>query len=65
MSQNDSDDVLAILFEKIEVWDTNINAIGSLFRKAHARVEDEHFIPVSHSHAVHPKLADTAERNDF
>ena len=58
-------DVVAILFEKIEVGNANVNTVGGLFGKSHARVQDEHLIPVSHSHAIHPKLADAAERNDL
>ena len=55
--------VVAILLEKIEVRNADVNAIGRLFRKAHARVKNEHLILITHSHAIHSKLADTAERN--
>ena len=65
VSKNYRSDVVAILFEKIEVGNANINPVGGLFGESHARVEDEHLISVSHSHAIHPKLADTAERNDL
>src|SRR6476659_7108562 len=56
-------DVVAILFKKIKVRNADVNAIGRFFRKAHARVENEHLILITHSHAIHSKLADTAERN--
>jgi hypothetical protein len=65
VSENYCSDVIAILFEKIEVRNTNVNAVSGLFGKTHARVKDEHLILVTHSHAIHPKLADTAEGNDL
>ena len=63
--ENDRGDVVAILFEEVEVGNADIDAVGSLFGKAHAGVEDEHLVAVAHSHAIHPKLADTAEGNNF
>jgi hypothetical protein len=65
VSEDDGGDVLAILFEEIEVRNTNVNAIGRLFRKPHAGVEDNHFILVTHRHAIHSKLAYSTERNDL
>ena len=65
VSQNNGGDVLAILFKEIEVRNTNVDAIGRLFRKPHAGVEDNHFILVTHRHAIHSKLAYPTERNDL
>src|SRR2546421_4697107 len=65
VGQDDSGDVLAVLFEKLEIRNGNINAVRAFFRKSHARVEDEHLVLVAHGHTIHPKLADTAERNDL
>jgi hypothetical protein len=63
--ENDGSDIVAILLEKREVGDADVNPIGSLFREAHAGVENEHLIAVAHSHTIHSKLADTAERNNL
>src|SRR4030095_7881895 len=65
VSEDNRSDVLTVLFEEIEVRNTDVNAIGCLFRKSHTGVEDEHFILITHRHAVHSKLAYTAERNDL
>jgi hypothetical protein len=65
MSEDDGCDMFAVLLKKIEVRNTNVNAIGALFRKSHAGVKDEHLIRITHGHAIHPKLTDTAERNDL
>jgi hypothetical protein len=59
------DNVFAILFEKIEVRNANVNSISGLFRKPHAGVQDDHVIPITHGHAIHSKLADAAERNNL
>jgi hypothetical protein len=63
--ENDGSNVLSIFFEKIEVRNTDINAVSGFFGKAHAGVEDEHLILIAHSHTIHSKLADPAERNDL
>src|SRR5712692_7959491 len=63
MCENYCRDVVAILFEKIKVRNGDINAVRSLFGKAHAGVEDQHLVAVTHDHTIHPKLADTAERD--
>src|SRR2546421_10238913 len=63
--QDDGRDVVPVLFQKIEVRDTDINAVNALFRETHAGVNDDHFVIVAHSHTIHPKLADTAERDDL
>jgi hypothetical protein len=65
VGENYCGDVVAILFEEVEIRNANVNAVSGLFRKAHSGVEDEHLILITHSHAIHPKLADTAERNDL
>ena len=58
-------DVVAILFEEVKIRNANVNTVSSLFGKAHAGVENDHLILVTHSHAIHPKLADTAEGDDL
>src|SRR5687768_16199622 len=65
MGQHDRGDMVAILLQKIEVRNTNVDAVRRFFGEAHAGVENEHFILITHSHAIHSKLADTAERNDL
>ena len=65
VSQHDGSNAVAILFEEVKVWNTNVDAVGRLFREAHAGVKDDHFILIAHSHAIHSKLADAAERNNF
>jgi len=65
VSEDNGGDVLAILFKEIEVRNTNVDAIGRLFRKPHAGVEDNHLVLVTHRHAIHSKLAYSTERNDL
>src|SRR5258707_15896459 len=65
MSEHDGRDAIAVLFQEVEIRYADVDAIGCLFRKAHARVEDDHVILVTHCHAIHSKLADAAERNDL
>jgi hypothetical protein len=65
MRQDDSRQIVTIFFEKIEVGDRNINAVRGLLRETHARINDDHLIAVPDAHAVHPKLADPAERYNF
>src|SRR5437868_13786263 len=63
--ENYRSDVVAVFVKKIEVGNGNVDAVGRLFGKAHARVENQHLVAVAHSHAIHSKLADTAERDDL
>src|ERR1700730_14075470 len=65
VGEDDGGDVLAKLFQEFEVGNRNIDAVSALFGKAHARVENEHLVAVAHSHAIHPKLANAAERDDL
>src|SRR6266545_2347280 len=65
VSEDYCSDTVTILFEEIEVGNTNVNPVSCLFGKTHAGVEDKHLVLVAHSHAIHPKLADAAERNDL
>src|ERR1051325_1396129 len=58
-------DIVAVLVQKIEVWDRNIDAICRLLGKAHPGVENQHLVAVPHRHAIHSKLADTAEWDDL
>ena len=60
-----SSDVVAILFKEVEIGNANVNTVSSLLGKTHAGVEDEHLVPITHSHAIHPKFADTAERDNL
>jgi len=53
------------LLENFEIRNANVDAIDALFRKAHARVDDEHLVAKAHERAVHPELADAAEGNNF
>src|SRR6266568_4478407 len=57
--------LFAVLFENFEVRNANIDAIDALFRKAHARVDDNHLVAKAQQRAIHPKLANAAEGNDF
>src|SRR5206468_5789228 len=41
-------DVLAKLLEEFEVGNGNVDAVRTLFRKAHARVENQHLVAVTH-----------------
>src|SRR5262249_22700706 len=65
MGQDDCSDIVAILLEEIEVGNANVDPVGGLFWKTHSGVENQHLVTVTHSHAIHPELADTAERNDL
>jgi hypothetical protein len=65
VSEDDGGDVVAIGFEKLEVWNRDVDAVRGLLREAHAGVENNHLVAVSQSHAIHSKLADTAEWNDL
>src|SRR5438128_6831037 len=65
VSKDYGSNVLAVLFKKIEVRNTDIDAVGRLFGKPHAGVQDKHLILITHSHTIHSKLADTAERNNL
>src|SRR6185503_21266645 len=63
--ENYRGDVVAVLVEKTEVRNRNIHSIRRLLRKPHPGVENQHLVTVTHSHAIHSKLADTAERDDL
>src|ERR1044071_3726126 len=65
MREDDGGDVVPVLFQKIEVRDANVNAVNTLFRKTHPGVNDDHLVVIPHSHTIHPKLADSAERDEF
>jgi hypothetical protein len=65
VGENYRADVVSILFEKVEIRDANIYTVGRLFGKSHTGVKDQHLILVTHSHAIHPKLTDTAEGNNL
>src|SRR5436190_7966037 len=65
VSQDDCGQVVAILFEKVEIGNRNVHTERRFFRKAHPGVHDDHLIGVPDAHAVHPKFADAAKRNYF
>jgi replication fork clamp-binding protein CrfC len=57
--------VVAVFFEELEIGNAHVNTVSSLLGKTHTGVEDEHLVPITHSHAIHPKFADTAERDNL
>lgn len=57
--------VIPILFEEVKIRNANVYTVGIFLGESHACVKDEHFISVTHSHAIHPELADTAERDNL
>ena len=63
--ENDGRDVVAILFKNLEVRNANVYTIDTLFGKAHARIQHEHLVAGAQQGAIHAKLTDTAEGNDF
>ena len=63
--EHDGGDLFVILFEDFEVRNANIDAIDALFGKAHARIDNNHLVAKTQQRAIHPKLANTAEGNDF
>ena len=63
--KDDRGDLVAILFEHLEIRNANIDAIDALFRKAHTRIDNDHLVAKAQQRAIHPKLADTAEGDDF
>ena len=63
--ENDRRDVLLVLLENVEIRNADVDAIDTLFGKAHAGIEHEHFITEPQQSAVHSELADTAEGNNF
>ena len=61
--EHDGGQIVTVLFEEIEVGHGHVHAVGRLFWKAHPCVHDDHLVAVAHRHAVHPELADPAERD--
>jgi hypothetical protein len=57
MGQYESGQVIAVFFEKIEVWNGDVDSVWRLFRKTHPSVDNDHFVAVSDPHAVHAELA--------
>jgi hypothetical protein len=57
--------VIPILFEEVKIRNANVYTVGIFLGESHARVKDEHFVSETHSHAIHPELADTAERDNL
>src|SRR5207253_8145032 len=65
VSENDRRDLVAILFEDFKIGNANVDAVDAFFGKAHARIDDDHLVAKAQQRAIHPKLADAAEGNDF
>ena len=63
VGENDRGQVVAVLFEKVEIWYRNIDTVWRFFWETHARIDDDHLIAIADAHAVHPEFADAAERN--
>src|SRR5947199_2085106 len=63
--KDDRRDVLLVLLEDFKIRNADIDSVDTLFGKAHAGIEHEHFITEPQQSAVHPELADTAEGNNF
>ena len=57
--------VVAVLFEKVEIRYRNVDAERRFLWKTHTGVDDDHLVAVPDTHAVHPELADPAKRYDF
>src|SRR5260370_731416 len=63
--KSDRGDLVAKLFEDFEVGNGNIDAITAFCGKAQARIDNDHLVAKTQQRAVHPKLADATEGNDF
>src|SRR6266404_6938969 len=61
MGEDYRGDLVAILFEDLEIRNADIDPIDALFGKPHARVDNDHFVAITQQRAIHPKLADAAE----
>jgi hypothetical protein len=57
--------VVPILFEEVKIRNADVYTVGIFLGESHASVKDQHFVSVTHSHAIHPELADTAERDNL
>lgn len=65
MRENNGRYVLLVLLEDFEVGNADIDAVDTLFGKAHSGIEHQHLVAVAQQRTVHPELADAAEGNDF
>src|SRR5690349_1307935 len=65
VSQYDRGDIVLVLVKEGEVWNRNVDAVSGFFRETHSRIENEHLVCIAHGHTIHPKLADTAERDNL
>lgn len=65
MGEDDRGDFVAILFEDLEIRNADIDSVDALFGKPHAGVDDDHLVAIAQQRAIHPKLADAAEGDDF
>src|ERR1044072_9461804 len=53
MGQDDGGDIVAILVEKTEIWDRDVDAVSGLFGKAHPGARKHPLVAGPHSHAIH------------
>ena len=65
VGQDQGRQVVPVFFEKIEIWDRNVDTKGRFFGKAHARVDQDHLVAVTDAHAIHSEFTDPAERYYF
>ncbi len=65
MREHDRGDLVAILFKDLEIRNADIDPIDALFGKAHAGIDNDHLVAKTQQRAIHPKLANAAEGDDF
>src|SRR5215213_10935931 len=65
VSEDYRSDIVAVLVQKVEIRDRNVDSIRGFFRKSHSGVENQHLVAETNSHAIHSKLADAAEWYDL
>src|SRR5437868_14149700 len=47
MGKDNRRQIVAIFFEKIEIWDRDIDPERRFLRKTHSRIDDDHLIPIT------------------
>src|SRR6266496_18940 len=65
VGEDNGRDLVPILFKYIKIRNGDIDAVDTLFGKAHAGIDDDHLVAKAQQRAIHPKLADAAERDNF
>ena len=58
----DRGQIVAVFLEEIKIRDRDIDAVWRFLGKAHAGIDNDHFVGIADAHAVHPELADAAKR---